>query len=139
MTMTLDLAHEPSPGRRARVAGWTASGLFLAFMVFDGGVKLTGLPVVQETMQGMGWTAPDALWRGLGVLALALTALHAWRPTSVLGALLLTGYLGGAVATQLRAGTPLVSHLLFGVYLGAMMWGGLWLREPAVRALLALR
>lgn len=126
-------------GRGARRLGWTLSGLFIAFMVFDGVVKNVEMGIVQETMTGMGWSAPDALWRGLGMLALLLTALHAWRPTAVLGAVLLTGYLGGAVVTQLRAGMPMGTHVLFGVYLGALMWGGLWLREPALRALLPLR
>ena len=132
-------ALDPSPGRRARVAGWPTSGLFIAFMIFDGAVKLVAMDAVQETMQALSWIAPNALWQGLGVLVLALTALYAWQPTSVLGAVLLTGYLGGAVVTQLRAGAPMGSNVLFGAYLGALMWGGLWLREPALRALLPLR
>ncbi|MBU2360368.1 MAG: DoxX family protein [Gammaproteobacteria bacterium] len=125
--------------RTSLITGWVLSGLFIAFMIFDGVIKLGPMQVVRDTMLGMGWDAPDATWRTLGILALILTALYAWRPTSMLGAILLTGYLGGAIATQLRAGTPVFSHLLFGVYLGALMWGGLWLREPAVRALLVLR
>ena len=65
-----------------------------------------------------------------------MTALYAWPRTAVLGAVLLTGYLGGAVATHLRVGSPLFSHTLFGVYLGIALWGGLWLRDGRVRALL---
>ena len=59
--------------------------------------------------------------------------------TSILGAVWMTDLLGGAIATQLRVGNPLFTHLLFGVYLGLFMWGGLWLRDPALRALLPLR
>ena len=72
----------------------------------------------------------------MGLLLLAITALYAWPRTAVLGAVLLTGYLGGAVATHLRVGDPLFSHILFGVYLGIALWGGLWLRDGRVRALL---
>jgi DoxX-like family len=77
--------------------------------------------------------------RTLGILTLLATLLYAWPATSVLGAILLTGYLGGAMATHLRVGSPLFSHLLFGLYLGLMLWGGLWLREPRLRALIPFR
>jgi hypothetical protein len=66
------------------------------------------------------------------------TALYAWPRTAVLGAILLTGLFGGAIASHLRLGDPLFSHTLFGVYLGMLMWGGLWFRDPALRALLPL-
>ncbi len=136
---TLDIANGFTPSRAALIASWVLSGLFIAFMIFDGTIKLAPMQIVRDTMISMGWNAPDATWRGIGILLLLLTALYAWRPTSVLSAVLLTGYLGGAIVTQLRAGTPIFSHLLFGVYLGVIMWVGLWLREPAVRALLMLR
>ena len=74
--------------------------------------------------------------RGLGVLGLTCTLLYAWPRTAVLGAILLTGYFGGAIATHLRAGSPIFSHLLFGFYLGLMVWGGLYLRDPRIRRLL---
>jgi len=67
------------------------------------------------------------------------TALYMIPRTSILGAVWMTDLLGGAIATQLRVGNPLFTHLLFGVYLGLFMWGGLWLRDPALRALLPLR
>jgi hypothetical protein len=79
------------------------------------------------------------LARTLGVLTLACTLLYAIPVTSVLGAVLMTGYLGGAIYVHLSAGSPVFSHLLFGVYLGVLMWGGLWLREPRLRALFPLR
>lgn len=135
----LDTTSSKTPSRTAWISGWTLSGLFIAFMIFDGVIKLGPMQIVRDTMIGMGWEAADATWRNLGILILVLTGLYAWRRTSVIGAILLTGFLGGAIATQLRAGTPIFSHLLFGIYLGAMMWGGLWLREPSVRALLVIR
>ena len=71
----------------------------------------------------------------LGILLLIPTLLHIWPRTTFIGAILITGYLGGAIATHLRIGSPLFSHTLFGVYLGAMLWAGLWLRSPALRLL----
>jgi hypothetical protein len=73
------------------------------------------------------------------VTLLVCTVLYAVPQTAVLGAVLLTAYLGGAVATHVRVGSPQFSHVLFGVYLGLFVWGGLWLREPRLRALLPLR
>jgi len=72
----------------------------------------------------------------LGTLLLIPTLLYIWPRTAILGAILITAYLGGAVATHVRIGSPLFSHILFGVYLGVMLWGGLWLRDPRVRALI---
>ena len=71
-------------------------------------------------------------------MLLGSTLLYAIPRTAVLGAILLTAYLGGAVATHVRVGSPLFSHTLFGVYLGVIVWGGLWLRDPRIRALLPL-
>jgi DoxX-like family len=126
-------------GGRSRPAIWggrVLSGLAVAFMLFDGGIKLVPLSVVTETMAQIGWPATPELARGLGILALICTALYAVPRTSLIGAILLTGYLGGAIATQLRIGAPLFSHILFGVYLGLIVWGGLVLRDGRVRALL---
>jgi len=122
--------------RRARIAGWTLSGLLIAFLLFDGAIKLPPLQPVIDTMPQLGWPVEMARW--LGVLTLACTALYAWPRTAVLGAILLTAYLGGAVATHVRIGSPLFSHILFGVYLGLFTWGGLWLRDPRLRALIPL-
>ena len=72
----------------------------------------------------------------LGLLVLVCTLLYAVPRTAVLGAILLTGLFGGAMATHLRVGSPLFSHLLFGLYLGLMLWGGLWLRDGRLRSLL---
>ena len=114
------------------------SGLFIAFMMFDGGIKLVPLQIVTDTSIQLGLPASDTFARGLGILALACTALYALPRTAVLGAILMTGYLGGAIATQLRIGAPLFSHLMFGVYLGLLMWGGLWMRDRRVRKLFPL-
>ena len=120
-------------------AGRTLTGLVILFLLMDAGMKIAGLPVVGQTALTLGWTADVAFWRGMGLLLLAMTALYAWPRTAVLGALLLTAYLGGAVATHVRIGSPLFSHILFGVYLGVALWGGLWLRDARVRALLPLK
>lgn len=126
----------PSVTRAQRVAGMILSGLVIAFLVFDGVIKLVPLSVVTETMARLGYSADPALARLLGVITLGCAILYAIPRTSVLGAILLTGLLGGAIATHLRAGSPIFSHLLFGVYLGVIAWGGLYLRYEAVRKMI---
>jgi hypothetical protein len=115
------------------------SGLVVAFLIFDGVIKLMALPVVTETMDQLGYSANADLARGLGVLTLVCAGLYAVPRTSILGAILLTGLLGGAMATHLRVGSPLFTHLLFGLYLGLLAWGGLFLRDERLRALIPLR
>jgi hypothetical protein len=117
--------------------GYILSGIVILFLLFDAGIKLVPLPIVTETMTQLGYPADVA--RGLGVLTLICTILYAIPRTSVLGAILLTGLFGGAMATHLRVGSPLFSHLLFGFYLGLMVWGGLFLRDTQLRALIPLR
>lgn len=129
----------PLPTRKALIAGHVLSGIVIAFLIFDAAIKIAGLAVVGETSVQLGWTGDVGFWRGMGLLLLACTALYAWPRTALLGAILLTGYLGGAIATQVRIGSPLFSHILFGVYLALFVWGGLWLRSSALRALLPLR
>jgi hypothetical protein len=116
--------------------GRALSSLVILFLAMDAAMKITELRIVTETAPTIGWTADPGFWRAMGLLLLAITALYAWPRTAMLGAILLTGYLGGAVATHLRVGDPLFSHILFGVYLGIALWGGLWLRDGRVRALL---
>jgi hypothetical protein len=82
---------------------------------------------------------PGSLARPLGVITLLCTILYAFPRTSVLGAILLTGYMGGAIASHLRLGDPLLTHTLFGLYLGLLAWGGLYLRSPRLRALIPLQ
>jgi DoxX-like family len=129
--------HQMEISKSAKRAGWAISALFIAFMIFDGGIKLVPLQVVVDTLAQLGLPTSEAFARGLGMLALIGTALYAFPRTAVLGAVMMTGYLGGAIATQLRVGAPFFSHVLFGAYLGLLMWGGLWLRSPRVRQFLS--
>lgn len=125
------------PNRTVLWAGRLLSGVVTAFLLFDGGIKVAGLAVVRQTAEPLGLPVQQMV--GLGVLTLAIAVLYAWPRTCVLGALLLTGLLGGAIATHWRVGSPVFSHLLFGVYVGVLAWGGLWLREPRLRRLLPLQ
>ena len=118
--------------------GWALSSLVIAFLLMDAAMKLLALPIVLETSGPLGFAGAETA-RGLGTLLLVCTLLYIAPQTAVLGAILLTGYLGGAVATHVRVASPLFSHVLFGVYLGAMLWGGLYLRDARLRALLPLR
>lgn len=118
--------------------GWGVSLLFGLFMLGASvAPKLLGLPVAQDTMTALGW--PEAPVMLIGVLELVCTLLYLFPQTAVLGGVLMMAILGGAITTQLRAGSPLASHTLFGIYLGLAMWGGLWLRDPAFRALFPFR
>ncbi|MBR0893877.1 DoxX family protein [Bradyrhizobium tropiciagri] len=123
----------------ARITGRVMSGVVVLFLLFDGAIKLVPLAVVTETMDKMGWGASDTLARSLGIITIVCTLLYSVPPTSILGAILLTGYLGGAIASHVRIGSPLFTHTLFGLYLGLMVWGGLYLRDGNLRALLPFR
>ena len=120
------------------VAGWTISGIVIAFMLMDATMKLLALPIVIETSASLGFVGENTA-RTLGMLLLICTVLYAVPRTAVLGAILLTGYLGGAVAAHLRVGSPLLTHVLFGIYVGVLTWGGLWLRDARVRSFVASR
>jgi DoxX-like family len=123
----------------SKPALWTGralSGLVIVFLLFDGAIKLVPWPVVTETMERMGYGSSETLARSLGLITVVCTVLYAVPPTSILGAILLTGYLGGAMASHVRIGSPLFSHILFGFYLGVMVWGGLWLRHRGLRAVI---
>ena len=119
--------------------GRVLSGLVIVFLLFDGAIKLVPWPVVTETMDRMGYGSSESLARTLGVITVACTVLYAIPPTSILGAILLTGYLGGAVATHVRVGDPLFSHTLFPIYVAALLWAGLWLRDERLRTVLSAR
>lgn len=114
--------------------GWVLSGLFILFMLGASvAPKLLGMAVAGDTLVALGWPADFALT--IGILELVFVVLYALPRTGVLGAVLMTGLLGGAMATHIRVGSPLFSHTLFGIYLSLFMWGGLWLRKPALRAI----
>ena len=116
---------------------WTGrilTGLFALFILGASvAPKLLHLPIAEETMAQLGWPAGYAFL--IGVLELAFLVLYLVPRTSVLGGVLMMGLLGGAMATQIRVGSPLFSHILFSVYLGLFMWGGLWLRSARFRAM----
>ena len=133
----MQTAAEYAPASNGAIwAGRALSGLAIAFLLADGAMKLVPLDVVVQTHEQLG--IPAHLARTLGVLTIACTVLYAIPRTAVLGAILLTGYLGGAMAIHLRAGSPVFTHLLFGLYLGLMVWCGLYLRNERLRALIPL-
>lgn len=122
------------------IAGRVLSGLVILFLLFDAGLKLVSPETaIKYSPPNLGWPLEVGTMYLLAILLLVPTLLYIWPRTAILGAILITGYLGGAIATQVRVGNPLFSHSLFGVYLGLMLWGGLWLREPRLRALIPLR
>lgn len=132
---TLAESAAPAPSTSARV--WTGrilSGLAIAFLLVDAGTKLVAPQFAIDNSPPLGWELDIATVRTLGVLLLIPTLLYTWPRTAVFGAVLITGYLGGAIATHMRVESPLLSHTLFGVYLGLMVWGGLWLRHPGLRS-----
>jgi uncharacterized membrane protein YphA (DoxX/SURF4 family) len=126
----------------ATAAAWTGrilSGVVILFLLVDGAMKLVPLDIVTQTMQQLGYPPNANLARLLGLLTLAGTLLYAYPRTSILGAIVLTGYMGGTMATHLQAGSPVFSHLLFGFYLGLMIWSGLYLRDERLRTLIPFR
>jgi len=125
------------PSKKGVWTGRVLSGLVVLFLILDGIIKFIKPAPVIETSAHLG--LPLSLANTLGILLLVCTAIYVIPRTSVLGAILLTGYLGGAVATHLRVGDPLFSHILFPTYLGVMLWLGLYLRDERLRALVPLR
>lgn len=119
---------------------WTGrilSGLIVAFLGLDSVMKFVKPTAVVEACVRLG--LPENLIAPIGAILLVCTVLYAVPRTSILGAVLLTGYLGGAVLTHLRVGDPLFSQALFPVYMGIVLWAGLYLREERLRALMPLR
>jgi hypothetical protein len=122
---------------RAWKLGLALSAVAVAFLLFDSAGKLVRAePVVAGTMQ-LGY--PDGIIRTLGIVLLLAVLAYVVPRTSFIGAILLTGYLGGAVATHVRVGSPLLTHVLFPIYVALFVWGGLWLRDRRLRALLGWR
>ena len=119
-------------------SGRVLSGLFVVFMLGASvAPKLMGMPVAGDTLVALGWPRDYVL--AIGLIELACVILYVYPRTSILGAVVTMGLLGGAMATQVRIGNPLFSHQLFSLYLGLIMWGGLWLRDPQLRALFPFR
>ena len=130
-------ARGAAASTRRAWAGRAVSGLAVLFLLFDGVAKLLQVqPVIDATIE-LGYARGTVV--PLGVILLSSVAVYVIPRTSVLGAILLTAYLGGAVATHVRIANPLFSHVLFPTYIAAFIWGGLVLRDPRVAALLPWR
>ncbi|RWH74509.1 DoxX family protein [Mesorhizobium sp.] len=128
---------EAAPASKGALwAGRALSAVVVLFMIFDGVIKLSPLDIATQAMTELGWPADPNITRLIGAIGLISTALYALPRTSMLGAILLTAYMGGAISTHVRIGNPLFSHTLFGVYLGVILWGGVYLRDARVQALI---
>ena len=130
-------ANRTTTDTARRWGGRTLTAIPVFFLLFDGIIKLMRIKPVLDSMPVLGW--PASLAVPLGILLLSCVALYIIPQTAILGAIVLTGYLGGAVATHVRVADPLFSHVLFPVYVGAMLWGGLYLRDARLRALIPFR
>ena len=139
-TATIHASNSAQFGPLSKGRLWTGrimSALPALFLLVDGvGKLIKPAPVVEGTVQ-LGY--PESVLLGLGIVLLTCTILYTIPRTAILGAILLTGYLGGAIATHVRVGSPLFSHILFPVYLAVLIWGGLYLRDERLRALIPLR
>jgi hypothetical protein len=118
-------------GRRRLWTGRLLGGLAAAFLVFDAAGKLLEVAPVIEGSGQLGYP-PESVF-GLGVILLCCVLVYLVPRTAVIGAVLLTGYLGGAVAAHVRVGSPLFTHILFPTYVAALLWGSLLLRDPRLR------
>jgi len=127
----------PAKGKIQARIGWALSGLTILFMLFDAASKLALESHVIDATTKIGY--PMAAIQPIGVIALVCTILYAIPRTAVLGAVLLTGFYGGTVASKVRIEDPLFSSILFGVYFGLIAWGGLYLRDERLRALFPFR
>ena len=141
--LTTEVSPQATSGTKAPHAAsspgslWTGrvlSGLVVLFLAFDAAMKVARLPMALEGTSQLGY--PVSVVPLLGIVQLVCLALYLVPRTAVLGAILWTGYLGGAIATHVRLANPLFSHVLFPIYVAAFLWGGLWLRDSRVRALL---
>jgi hypothetical protein len=134
----MDATHQSSALSKGSIwTGRVLSILVVLLLTFDAVLKLLKPQAVVEASSHLG--LPLGLSVPIGMILLFCTLLYAIPQTSILGAILLTGYLGGAVLTHLRVGDPLASHILFPVYLGILLWLGLHLREGRLRSLVPLR
>jgi hypothetical protein len=122
--------------KKALWAGRIISVLLALFLLFDGGMKLVKPAFVVEATVQLGY--PESVILGLGIVLIACTAIYLIPRTSILGAILLTGYLGGAIASHVRAGDPIFT-ILFAIVFGVLIWVGLYLRDDRLRALIPLR
>jgi DoxX-like family len=137
LTLYTPAAPDRLGASKALWTGWALSGITILFMLFDAVGKLTLESHVIDATTQIGY--PLTALRPIGVIALLCTILYAIPRTALLGAVLLTGFFGGAVASKIRVDAPLFSSILFAVYLGLIAWGGLYLRDERLRALFPFR
>jgi len=129
-TVTTNLA---GASKKARIVGWIMTILPSLMFLFSAVMKFSNNPEVQKGFEHVGWPANLAF--RLGILELSCTIIYLFPRTAVLGAILLTGYLGGAIATHVRIGEAVVTHVILGI----VLWGGIFLRDPRLRALIPIR
>ena len=135
ITVPVETAHRSA--RTAINIGRVCSGLAVLFLIFDTTLKVFRLgPAIEGTI-ALGYPESSVQW--IGLVELVCLTLYVVPRTSVFGALMLTGYLGGAIATHVRIGSPLLTHVLFPVYVALLLWGGLYVREKRLQALVPLR
>jgi hypothetical protein len=131
----MDAIRIPQPtSKRAVWAGRIISVLPALFMLFDGVIHTMKIPAVVEGFAKLGY--PISVATTLGIIEIVCTVLYLIPRTSVLGAVLLTGYLGGAIASNVRIQAPLFGYVLFPIYVALFLWGGLWVRDGRVRGVL---
>ena len=118
-------------------AGRIAGGVAVLFLLMDLVMKLMRVPAAVAGTRELGW--PVEVILPLGIIQLLFLIVYLIPRTAVLGAILWTGYLGGAVATHVRVGNPLFSHQLFPIYVALLLWGALWLRDSRLRSIVPLR
>lgn len=135
--VTASASALPIASSRSILSGWILSGLAIAFLTMDVVGKLIRVPQVIEGTAELGY--PTSTILPIGIIGAVCLIAYAIPRTAPLGAILWTGYLGGAIATHLRLGNPLLTHTLFPLYVAALIWGGLWLRDARVRFILMPR
>jgi hypothetical protein len=137
MSQVSVVSDETKVSRKALWCGWIMGVLPALFLLLDATMKFVKPQPVLEGSVELGYSL--SVLDALGVVLMASTLLYLIPRTAVLGAILLTGYLGGAVSTHVRVGNPLFTHTLFPVYFGLLLWGGLWLRDRRLRVLAPIR
>jgi len=130
-------APEAVTRRRSNTAALVCMAVVGLFLAFDASLKVLRLAPAVEGTTALGYPVESVMW--IGVIELLCLVLYLIPRTTVLGALLMTGYLGGAIATHVRISSPLLTHTLFPIYVALLLWGGVYLREERLRALVPLR
>ena len=127
------------PSAAPRRIGLALSVLAILLLLADAGSQLLAIPPVLNAAISIGWPSAPVLWQGIGAVLAASTLLYAIPRTAFLGGLLITGYLGGAIASHVRVGVDVVGPTIAAIVIAAVLWGGLWLRDERFRALTQAR